>query len=105
MRGVFMTKIQKIISLLFSYRTNVFSLVSKPKQTYNYTKFVMQLKYIYGNEADKTDAAFSVLNEVLKFKKENPQDFEELILLLKIFVETYEKEPEHTKHNIKEILK
>lgn len=42
-----MTKIQKIISLLFSYRTNVFSLVSKPKQTYNYTKFVMQLKYIY----------------------------------------------------------
>lgn len=65
----------------------------------------MQLKDIYSNEADKTDAAFSVLNEVLKFKNENPQDFEELILLLKSFVETYEKEPELTKQNIKEIVK
>lgn len=103
-----MTKIQKIISLLFSYRTNVFSLISKPKQTYNYTKFVMQLKDIYSNEADKTDktdAAFSILDEVLKFKNENPQDFEELILLLKSFLATYEKEPELTKQNIKEILK
>ena len=100
-----MNKLQKIISLLFSYRTNVFSVISKPKQTYTYAKFIMELKDIYGKESDKTEAAFNVFDEVLKFKNENPQDFEELLSLLKGFLETYEEEPELTKKNIKEILK
>lgn len=100
-----MNKIQKIISLLFSYRSNVFDIISKPKQTYTYTKFAMHVSKIYSNEADKTEAVFTVLDEVLKFKKENPKDFEDLLLLLKGFLETYENEPENTKVNIIGILK
>lgn len=99
-----MDKIQKIISLLFSYRSNVFSVISKPKQTYTYAKFIMQIKDVYSKEEDKTEASFMVLDEILKFKNEKPQDFDELLSLLKGFLETYEKEPETTKSNVKSIL-
>ncbi|MCQ2984196.1 hypothetical protein JT096_05055 [Helicobacter pylori] len=39
------------------------------------------------------------------FKKENPQDFNELFEILKELIQEYEQNPDEIKKNLKEVLK
>ncbi|WP_338420825.1 hypothetical protein [Helicobacter pylori] len=41
----------------------------------------------------------------MKFKKEHPQDFNELFEILKDLIQEYEQNPDEIKQNLKEILK
>ncbi|EFU0416769.1 hypothetical protein HUQ30_000060 [Campylobacter jejuni] len=42
---------------------------------------------------------------IINFKKEHPQDFNELFEILKDLIQEYEQNPNEIKQNLKEILK
>ncbi|EAJ1254570.1 hypothetical protein A0Y59_05125 [Campylobacter lari] len=48
-----LNKLSQLFSLLFSYKSNIFDIISKPKQAYTYTKFALELKellFAYEND-------------------------------------------------------
>lgn len=100
-----LNKLPQLFSLLFSYKSNIFDIISKPKQAYTYTKLALELKELYEKENDKTEAAFIILDRVLKFKKENPDDFSDFLKLIQELLTTYENDPKTIKQNIKDLLK
>ncbi|ELP9120728.1 hypothetical protein QTU61_001298 [Campylobacter lari] len=100
-----LNKLPQLFSLLFSYKSNIFDIISKPKQAYTYTKFALELKELYEKENDKTEAAFIILDRVLKFKKENPDDFNDFLKFIQELLTTYENDPKTIKQNIKDLLK
>ncbi len=56
-------------------------------------------------ENDLSNNIGKTLDLIVGFKKENPQDFDELFQILKDLIQEYEKNPEEVKQNLTEILK
>ncbi len=79
--------------------------ISSPMQSARITKMVLGIKDAFNDDKDPLNNACEALDLVVKFKKEHPQDFNELFEILKDLIQEYEQNPDEIKQNLKEILK
>ncbi|WP_341847672.1 hypothetical protein [Helicobacter pylori] len=79
--------------------------ISSPGQSTRITKMVLGIKDAFNDDKDPLNNACEALDLVVKFKKEHPQDFNELFEIVKDLIQEYEQNPDEIKQNLKEILK
>ncbi|WP_241887733.1 hypothetical protein [Helicobacter pylori] len=79
--------------------------ISSPGQSARITKMVLGIKDAFNDDKDPLDNACEALDLIVKFRKEHPQDFNELFEILKDLIQEYEQNPDEIKQNLKEILK
>ncbi|MFP6268634.1 hypothetical protein ACQKAJ_05100 [Helicobacter pylori] len=79
--------------------------ISSPGQSTRITKMVLGIKDAFNDDKDPLNNACEALDLIVKFKKEHPQDFNELFEILKDLIQEYEQNPDEIKQNLKEILK
>ncbi|MCH4602017.1 hypothetical protein [Helicobacter pylori] len=83
----------------------LFKHISSPVQSARIASMVVDMKNAFEGENDPLDGACKTLDLIVGFKKEYPQDFNELFEILKELIQEYEQNPDEIKKNLKEILK
>ncbi|GAA7745197.1 hypothetical protein [Helicobacter pylori] len=99
------SKICPTLKLLNALKGFLFKRISSPGQSARITTVVLGIKDAFNDDKDPSNNAFEALDLVVKFKKEHPQDFNELFEILKDLIQEYEQNPDEIKQNLKEILK
>ncbi len=99
------SKICSSLKLLNALKGFLFKRISNPMQSARITTMVLGIKDAFNDDKDPLNNACEALDLVVKFKKEHPQDFDELFEILKELIQEYEQNPDEIKQNLKEILK
>ncbi len=99
------SKICSSLKLLNALKGFLFKRISSPVQTTRIANMIWDIKNALEGENDPSSKAGKTLDLVVKFKKEHPQDFNELFEILKDLIQEYEQNPDEIKQNLKEILK
>ncbi|WP_283492211.1 hypothetical protein [Helicobacter pylori] len=99
------SKICPTLKLLNALKGFLCKRISSPGQSARITKMVLGIKDAFNDDKDPLNNACEALDLVVKFKKEHPQDFNELFEILKDLIQEYEQNPDEIKQNLKEILK
>ncbi|MGL2826537.1 hypothetical protein ACQJ9Z_00360 [Helicobacter pylori] len=79
--------------------------ISSPGQSTRIANMVLDIKNALEGENDPSNKVGKTLDLMVGFKKEYPQDFNELFEILKDLIQEYEQNPDEIKQNLKEILK
>ncbi|OOQ06666.1 hypothetical protein [Helicobacter pylori] len=99
------SKICPTLKLLNAFKSSLFKRISSPVQTTRIANMVLDIKNALEGENDPSNKAGKTLDLIVGFKKEHPQDFNELFEILKDLIQEYEQNPDKIKQNLKEILK
>ncbi|GAA8279805.1 hypothetical protein HpNP116_09530 [Helicobacter pylori] len=99
------SKICASFKLANAFKGFICKRISSPMQSARITKTVLGIKDAFNDDKDPSNNACEALDLVVKFKKEHPQDFNELFEILKDLIQEYEQNPDEIKQNLKEILK
>ncbi|MCQ2920048.1 hypothetical protein Q6A56_01895 [Helicobacter pylori] len=99
------SKICASFKLANAFKGFICKRISSPGQSARITKMVLGIKDAFNDDKDPSNNACEALDLVVKFKKEHPQDFNELFEILKDLIQEYEQNPDEIKKNLKEILK
>ncbi|PUD34221.1 hypothetical protein C2R87_03960 [Helicobacter pylori] len=99
------SKICPILKLLNAFRGSLFKRISSPVQSARIANMILDIKNALKGENDPSNKAGKTLDLIVGFKKEHPQDFDELFEILKELIQEYEQNPDEIKQNLKEILK
>ncbi|RVZ26757.1 hypothetical protein EC543_00965 [Helicobacter pylori] len=99
------SKICPTLKLLNAFKGSLFKRISSPVQSARIANMVLGIKDAFNDDKDPLNNACEALDLVVKFKKEHPQDFNELFEILKDLIQEYEQNPDEIKQNLKEILK
>ncbi|GAA8811368.1 hypothetical protein DUHN30_09630 [Helicobacter pylori] len=79
--------------------------IASPMQSARIINLALDIKKIFEKENDLSNNIGKTLDLIVGFKKEYPQDFDELFEILKKLIQEYEQNPDEIKQNLKEILK
>ncbi|WP_240445775.1 hypothetical protein [Helicobacter pylori] len=79
--------------------------IASPVQSACIANMILNIINALKGENDLSNNIGKTLDLIVSFKKENPQDFDELFQILKDLIQEYEKNPEEVKQNLTEILK
>ncbi|WP_237003860.1 hypothetical protein [Helicobacter pylori] len=99
------SKICPSFKLAYLFKGSLFKRISSPVQSACIAKMILNIKNTLESEDDLSNNIGKTLDLIVGFKKENPQDFDELFEILKDLIQEYEKNPEEVKQNLTEILK
>ncbi|WQS72367.1 hypothetical protein KVC10_03695 [Helicobacter pylori] len=99
------SKICASFKLANAFKGFICKRISSPGQSARITTMVLGIKDAFNDDKDLLNNACEALDLVVKFKKEHPQDFNELFEILKDLIQEYEQNPDEIKQNLKEILK
>ncbi|GAA7486310.1 hypothetical protein MMM109_01780 [Helicobacter pylori] len=99
------SKICTSFKLANAFKGFICKRISSPVQTARITNMILDIKNAFEGENDPLDGACKTLDLIVGFKKENPQDFNELFEILKELIQEYEQNPDEIKKNLKEVLK
>ncbi|WQW47388.1 hypothetical protein KVL14_03480 [Helicobacter pylori] len=99
------SKICSSLKLLNALKGFLLKRISSPVQSARIANMVLGIKDAFNDDKDPLNNACEALDLVVKFKKEHPQDFDELFEILKELIQEYEQNPDEIKQNLKEILK
>ncbi|MCQ2757412.1 hypothetical protein JT066_03935 [Helicobacter pylori] len=99
------SKICASFKLANAFKGFICKRISSPVQTTRIANMIWDIKNALEGENDPSNKAGKTLDLVVKFKKEHPQDFDELFEILKELIQEYEQNPDEIKQNLKEILK
>ncbi|GHR71523.1 hypothetical protein VN0638_09340 [Helicobacter pylori] len=99
------SKICSSLKLANAFKGFICKRISSPGQSARITKMILGIKDAFNDDKDPLNNACEALDLVVKFKKEHPQDFDELFGILKDLIQEYEQNPDEIKQNLKEILK
>ncbi len=99
------SKICASFKLANAFKGFICKRISSPGQSARITSMILDIKKAFNNDKDPSNNACEALDLVVKFKKEHPQDFNELFEILKDLIQEYEQNPDEIKKNLKEILK
>ncbi|WNE33198.1 hypothetical protein [Helicobacter pylori] len=93
------------LKLLNALKGSLFKRISSPVQSARIANMVLDIKNTLEGENDPSNKVGKTLDLIVGFKKEYPQDFNELFEILKELIQEYEQNPDEIKQNLKEILK
>ncbi len=99
------SKICPTLKLLNVFKGSLFKRISSPVQSACIANMILNIINALKGENDLSNNIGKTLDLIVGFKKEYPQDFDELFQILKDLIQEYEKNPEEVKQNLTEILK
>ncbi len=99
------SKICSSIKLANLFKGSLFKRIASPVQSAHIANMILNIKNALKGENDPSNRIGKTLDLIVGFKKENPQDFDELFEILKELIQEYEKNPDEVKQNLTEILK
>ncbi|MBH0296263.1 hypothetical protein I6945_04140 [Helicobacter pylori] len=99
------SKICASFKLANAFKGFICKRISSPGQSTRIANMIWDIKNAFNDDKDPLNNACEALDLVVKFKKEHPQDFNELFEILKDLIQEYEQNPDEIKQNLKEILK
>ncbi len=99
------SKICPTLKLANLFKGFLFKRISSPVQSARIANMILDIKNALEGENDLSNNIGKTLDLIVGFKKENPQDFDELFQILKDLIQEYEQNPEEVKQNLTEILK
>ncbi|MFP6337173.1 hypothetical protein ACLGEO_05025 [Helicobacter pylori] len=99
------SKICPTLKLLNALKGFLLKRISSPVQSARIANMVLDIKNALEGENDPSNKVGKTLDLIVSFKKEYPQDFDELFEILKELIQEYEQNPDEIKQNLKEILK
>ncbi|GAA8673642.1 hypothetical protein Kyoto101A_06150 [Helicobacter pylori] len=99
------SKICSSIKLANLFKGFLCKRIANPMQTARITNMALDIKNIFEKENNLSNNIGKTLDLIVGFKKENPQDFDELFEILKDLIQEYEKNPDEVKQNLTEIIK
>ncbi|WRF09184.1 hypothetical protein KVE83_03400 [Helicobacter pylori] len=99
------SKICSSFKLANAFKGFICKCISSPVQTARIANMILHIKNALESENDPSNKAGKTLDLIVSFKKEYPQDFDELFEILKELIQEYEQNPDEIKQNLKEILK
>lgn len=99
------SKIFSSLSLQMRFKGFLFKRISSPMQSARIISMVLDIKNAFNDSKDQASSICKTLDLIVNFKKEHPQDFNELFEILKDLIQEYEQNPNEIKQNLKEILK
>ncbi len=99
------SKICPTLKLLNAFKSSLFKRISSPVQSARIANMILDIKNALEGENDPSNKTGKTLDLIVGFKKEYPQDFNELFEILKDLIQEYEQNPDEIKQNLKEILK
>lgn len=99
------SKICSSIKLANLFKGFLCKRIASPMQTARITNMVLDIKKVFEKENDPSNKIGKTFDLIVGFKKENPQDFDELFEILKDLIQEYEKNPDEVKQNLTEIIK
>ncbi|GAA7636147.1 hypothetical protein HpMMM46_11400 [Helicobacter pylori] len=99
------SKICSSFKLANALKCFLFKRISSPVQSARIANMVLDIKNALEGENDSSSKAGKTLDLIVGFKKEYPQDFNELFEILKELIQEYEQNPDEIKKNLKEVLK
>ncbi|GAA6880655.1 hypothetical protein VN0347_05890 [Helicobacter pylori] len=99
------SKICSSIKLANLFKGFLCKRIASPVQSAHIISLVLDIKNVFEKENDPSNNIGKTLDLIVGFKKENPQDFDELFEILKELIQEYEQNPDEIKKNLKEILK
>ncbi|WQW21345.1 hypothetical protein KVL77_03655 [Helicobacter pylori] len=99
------SKICSTLKLANSFKGFLCKRIANPMQTARITNMVLDIKNVFEKENDPSNNIGKTLDLIVGFKKEHPQDFNELFEILKELIQEYEQNPDEIKQNLKEIIK
>ncbi len=99
------SKICPTFKLANLFKGFLFKRISSPMQSTRIANMILDIKNALEGENDPSSKAGKTLDLIVGFKKEYPQDFDELFEILKELIQEYEQNPDEIKKNLKEILK
>ncbi len=99
------SKICSSIKLANLFKGFLCKRIANPMQTARITNMALDIKNVFEKENDPSNKIGKTLDLIVGFKKENPQDFDELFQILKDLIQEYEKNPDEIKQNLTEIIK
>ncbi|GHR87114.1 hypothetical protein VN1277_07550 [Helicobacter pylori] len=79
--------------------------IASPMQSARIISLALGIKNVFEKENDPSNNIGKTLDLIVGFKKEHPQDFNELFEILKELIQEYEQNPDEIKKNLKEIIK
>ncbi|UOS17184.1 hypothetical protein MPF99_07520 [Helicobacter pylori] len=79
--------------------------IASPVQSACIISLALGIKKVFEKENDPSNKIGKILDLIVGFKKENPQDFDELFQILRDLIQEYEKNPDEVKQNLTEIIK
>ncbi len=99
------SKICSSFKLAYLFKGSLFKRISSPVQSACIANMILNIINALKGENDLSNNIGKTLDLIVGFKKENPQDFDELFEILKELIQEYEKNPDEVKQNLTEILK
>ncbi|RVZ52183.1 hypothetical protein EC556_02065 [Helicobacter pylori] len=99
------SKICASFKLANAFKGFICKRISSPVQSTRIANMIWDIKNALESENDPSNKAGKTLDLIVGFKKEYPQDFDELFEILREFIQEYEQNPDEIKQNLKEILK
>ncbi|AFH99444.1 hypothetical protein HPSH169_03740 [Helicobacter pylori Shi169] len=99
------SKICSSFKLANLFKGFLFKRIASPMQSTRIVNMILNIKNALESENDPSNKIGKTLDLIVGFKKENPQDFDELFQILKELIQEYEKNPKEVKQNLTEILK
>ncbi len=99
------SKICSSIKLANLFKGFLCKRIANSAQSTRIISLVLDIKNVFEKENDPSNKIGKTLDLIVGFKKEYPQDFNELFEILKELIQEYEQNPDEIKQNLKEILK
>lgn len=99
------SKICASFKLANAFKGFICKRIASPMQGARIINLALDIKKIFEKENDLSNNIGKTLDLIVGFKKENPQDFDELFQILKDLIQEYEKNPDEVKQNLTEIIK
>ncbi|WQS92354.1 hypothetical protein KVD57_03055 [Helicobacter pylori] len=99
------SKICSSIKLANLFKGFLCKRIASPVQSACIANMILNIINALKGENDLSNNIGKTLDLIVSFKKENPQDFDELFEILKELIQEYEQNPDEIKQNLKEILK
>ncbi|GAA9593538.1 hypothetical protein UBN80_06440 [Helicobacter pylori] len=99
------SKICPSIKLVNLFKGFLCKRIANPVQSAHIISLALDIKKVFEKENDLSNKIGKTLDLIVSFKKENPQDFDELFQILRDLIQEYEQNPDEIKQNLKEILK
>ncbi len=99
------SKICSSIKLANLFKGFLCKRIANPVQSARIISLALDIKNVFEKENDPSNKIGKTLDLIVGFKKENPQDFDELFQILKDLIQEYEKNPDEVKQNLTEIIK
>ncbi|WQS05455.1 hypothetical protein KVD72_03155 [Helicobacter pylori] len=99
------SKICPSFKLAYLFKGSLFKRILSPVQSACIANMILNIINALEGENDPSNKIGKTLDLIVGFKKENPQDFDELFEILKELIQEYEKNPDEVKQNLTEILK